>query len=95
MAAILILFRKCLTTTPPEPHMVETWGFQLKGSFLIEEPPVLNIKSYDFQNGGYDVYIHKTRFLPKLKNGRILTKFDIYVHMDNVSDFVLFFFNPR
>ena len=29
--------------------------FSLKGLVLIEEPPVLNLKSYDVQNGDYDV----------------------------------------
>ena len=38
--------------------------FSPKGSVSVEERPVLNLKSYDFQNYGYDV-IRKTRFPPK------------------------------
>ena len=40
-------------------------GFSPHGLVLVEESPVLNLKSYDFQNSGYYV-IRKTRFPPKL-----------------------------
>ena len=36
-------------------------GFSSKGSVKVDEPPVLKLKSYDFQNDGYDV-IRKPHF---------------------------------
>ena len=62
-AAIWFLFpRKIVTTTPPEPQAVETWGFYHKVQFR-RKAPRLNLKSDDCQNDGYDV-IRKPRFPP-------------------------------
>ena len=43
--------------------------FSPKRSVVVEEPPILNLMSYNFQTGGYDV-LWKTRFPPKVLLGQ-------------------------
>ena len=90
MAILFFFSREFVSITLPKPQVVDTWGFNHQVQFRL--------KSLSFKSAMIFKLAAMTSYEKRVSrqncnfitNLRILTKFDMYVHMDVLSDLMLF-----